>query len=49
MLINSTRVEDILIPDDPRTAEADYALRINGDSMEPKYLPRFHRPLRAYG
>ncbi len=28
---------DIVIPDDPRTAEADYALRINGDSMEPKY------------
>ena len=36
-LSDSTRVEDILIPDDPRTAEADYALRINGDSMEPKY------------
>ncbi len=28
---------DITIPDDPRTAEADYALRISGDSMEPKY------------
>ncbi len=28
---------DIVIPDDPRTVEADYALRINGDSMEPKY------------
>ncbi len=28
---------DILIPDDSRTAGADYALRINGDSMEPKY------------
>ena len=36
-LADSSRVEDILIPDDPRTAEADYALRINGDSMEPKY------------
>ena len=36
-LADSTRVEAILIPDDPRTAEADYALRINGDSMEPKY------------
>ena len=36
-LADSTRVEDIVIPDDPRTAEADYALRINGDSMEPKY------------
>ena len=28
---------DIVIPDDPRTADADYALRISGDSMEPKY------------
>ena len=36
-LTDSTRIEDIVIPDDPRTAEADYALRINGDSMEPKY------------
>ena len=36
-LADATRVEDIVIPDDPRTAEADYALRINGDSMEPKY------------
>ncbi len=36
-LADSTRIEDIVIPDDPRTAEADYALRINGNSMEPKY------------
>lgn len=36
-LADSTCVENIVIPDDPRTAEADYALRINGDSMEPKY------------
>ncbi len=36
-LADSARVEDIVIPDDLRTAEADYALRINGDSMEPKY------------
>ncbi len=36
LLADSTRT-DIVIPDDPRTAEADYALRINGDSMEPKY------------
>lgn len=36
-LSDSTHVEDISIPDDPRTAEADYALRISGDSMEPKY------------
>lgn len=35
-LADSSRT-DIVIPDDPRTAEADYALRINGDSMEPKY------------
>lgn len=35
-LADSVRT-DIVIPDDPRTAEADYALRINGDSMEPKY------------
>ena len=36
-LADATRVEDIVIPDDVRTAEADFALRINGDSMEPKY------------
>lgn len=36
-LADANRIEDISIPDDPRTAEADYALRINGDSMEPKY------------
>lgn len=28
---------DILIPDSARTVEADYALRISGDSMEPRY------------
>ena len=26
-----------MIPDDSRTAGANYALRINGDSMEPRY------------
>ena len=36
-LTDTNRIEDISIPDDPRTAEADYALRINGNSMEPKY------------
>ena len=36
-LSDADRVEEITIPDDPRTAEADYALRIKGDSMEPKY------------
>ncbi len=35
--LDGSRRTDIVIPDDPRTAEADYALRINGDSMEPKY------------
>ena len=29
--------ETISIPDDPRTAGADFALRISGNSMEPKY------------
>jgi transcriptional regulator with XRE-family HTH domain len=28
---------DITIPDSPRTVEADYALRISGNSMEPRY------------
>ena len=28
---------DINIPDNPDTADADFALRIKGDSMEPKY------------
>ena len=36
-LADANRIEDIMIPDDPRTAEADFALRINGDSMEPRY------------
>jgi len=31
---------DIAIPDNGKTAEADYALRISGDSMEPKYHDR---------
>ena len=35
-LSDSSRTE-ILIPDTPRTVEADYALRIAGDSMEPRY------------
>lgn len=29
--------EEITIPDNAKTSSADYALRINGDSMEPKY------------
>ena len=36
-LTDANRIEDIVIPDDARTAEADFALRINGDSMEPRY------------
>ena len=35
-LSESTGTE-IFIPDAPKTREADYALRITGDSMEPKY------------
>lgn len=35
-LSDSTRTE-ITIPDTPRTIEADYALCISGDSMEPRY------------
>ncbi len=35
-LSESTRSE-IMIPDTPKTQEADFALRIAGDSMEPKY------------
>ena len=35
-LADSDRTE-IMIPDDSRTAGANYALRINGDSMEPRY------------
>lgn len=36
MLAESTEAE-IIIPDMPRTKEADFALRIYGDSMEPRY------------
>ena len=35
-LDDSTRT-DIFIPDAPRTREADFALRISGNSMEPKF------------
>lgn len=34
---NSQSHTDITIPDSPRTMEADYALRISGNSMEPRY------------
>lgn len=35
--LDEARSESISIPNNDRTAEADYALRISGNSMEPKY------------
>ena len=35
--LDDTQAEMISIPNSDKTAEADYALRINGNSMEPKY------------
>lgn len=35
--LSDDRGTQILIPNNPRTQEADCALRISGDSMEPKY------------
>ena len=35
--LDEESVETIQIPDNEKTAEADYALRISGNSMEPKY------------
>ena len=35
--LDASRAEQIHIPDNEKTAEADYALRINGNSMEPRY------------
>ena len=35
--LTDTASVDINIPDNPDTAEADFALRIKGNSMEPKY------------
>lgn len=35
--LTETTGTEIFIPDAPKTREADYALRISGDSMEPKY------------
>ena len=34
---NEDSVDTITIPDNPKTASADFALRISGNSMEPKY------------
>ena len=35
--LDDTASEEISIPDNDKTQSADFALRINGDSMEPKY------------
>ncbi len=35
--LDESRAESILVPDQEKTAEADYALRISGNSMEPRY------------
>ena len=35
--LDETEAESINIPDNDKTADADYALRISGKSMEPKY------------
>ena len=35
--LDDTASENIIIPDNEKTASADFALKINGDSMEPKY------------
>lgn len=35
--LDDSTAETITIPDNPKTADADFALRISGNSMEPKY------------
>ena len=37
VFVDSPATEEIMIPDNDRTREADFALRICGNSMEPKY------------
>ena len=37
VFLDSTGADEIVIPDNERTRDADYALRISGNSMEPKY------------
>ena len=37
LYLEGAEAESIRLPESPKTAEADYALRISGDSMEPKY------------
>lgn len=37
VFVDSPASEEIMIPDNDRTSEADFALRISGNSMEPRY------------
>ena len=37
VFVDSPATEEIMIPDNDRTRDADFALRISGNSMEPKY------------
>ena len=37
LYLEDATAETIRLPDGPKTRDADYALRISGDSMEPKY------------
>ena len=37
VFVDAPASDDIMIPDNERTREADFALRISGNSMEPKY------------
>jgi SOS-response transcriptional repressor LexA/DNA-binding Xre family transcriptional regulator len=37
VFVDSPASDEIMIPDNERTREADFALRISGNSMEPKY------------
>ena len=37
MFLDGVGTSEILIPDNVKTGDADYALRISGNSMEPKY------------
>lgn len=37
VFVDSPATEEIMVPDNDRTREADFALRISGNSMEPKY------------
>jgi phage repressor protein C with HTH and peptisase S24 domain len=37
VFLDSAGTDEIVIPDNERTKDADFALRISGNSMEPKY------------